>query len=131
MFDIGFLELFVIATIALLVLGPERLPGALRSVGLMLGKVRRTISGIQEDLERQVRIQELQEKLKDPQAVFSQQDFSGNEYSDSEEAELDLQEHIPPTPDLLEQDPLHPPKPPLQPNADKIHIQPIQPNSDE
>jgi|GEM_PF-420920 len=70
MFDIGFLELMVVAVLGLLVLGPERLPKAARTVGLFVGKVRRTLNNIQDDLERQVRTEELREKLKDPYATF-------------------------------------------------------------
>lgn len=71
MFDIGFSELLLCAVIALLVLGPERLPKAARTLGLIIGKIKRSISGIQEELERQIRTEELKEKLKDPYAVFS------------------------------------------------------------
>ena len=55
MFDIGFLELLVCAILALLVLGPERLPKAARTAGLLLGKVRRSLNNMQDELERQVR----------------------------------------------------------------------------
>ena len=74
MFDIGFLELMVVAILGLLVLGPERLPKAARSVGLLLGKVRRTVNNVQDELERQVRAEELREKLKDPYATFLDDD---------------------------------------------------------
>jgi len=70
MFDIGFLELMVVAILGLLVLGPERLPKAARSLGLLIGKVRRTMSNLQDDLERHARTEELREKLKDPYATF-------------------------------------------------------------
>jgi len=70
MFDIGFFELLVIGVIALLVLGPERLPKAARSVGLAIGKVKRSFSNVQEEFERQMRTEELKEKLKDPYATF-------------------------------------------------------------
>lgn len=70
MFDIGFLELMVVGILGLLVLGPERLPKAARTVGLFIGKIRRTMGNIQDDLERQVRTDELKEKLKDPYATF-------------------------------------------------------------
>jgi sec-independent protein translocase protein TatB len=69
-FDIGFLELMVVGILGLLVLGPERLPKAARTVGLFIGKIRRTMSNIQDDLERQVRTDELKDKLKDPYATF-------------------------------------------------------------
>ncbi|NVK36656.1 MAG: twin-arginine translocase subunit TatB [Gammaproteobacteria bacterium] len=65
MFDIGFAELLVVGVLGLIVLGPERLPKAARTLGLLLGRIRRTMSGIQQEIEREVRQQELQEKLKD------------------------------------------------------------------
>ncbi|MBL4799768.1 MAG: twin-arginine translocase subunit TatB [Oleispira sp.] len=70
MFDIGFLELMVVGILGLLILGPERLPKAARTVGLFVGKIRRTMSNIQDDLERQMRTDELKDKLKDPYATF-------------------------------------------------------------
>ena len=66
MFDIGFAELMLVGVLGLIILGPERLPKAARTLGLLLGKVRRTMSGIQQEIEREVRQQELEEKLKDP-----------------------------------------------------------------
>lgn len=70
MFDIGFLELMVVAILSLLILGPERLPRAARTAGLLIGKMRRTINNLQDDLERHARTEELREKLKDPYATF-------------------------------------------------------------
>ena len=51
MFDISFPELVVVAVIALLVLGPDRLPGALRTLGLWVGRMSRTFSDA-EDRDR-------------------------------------------------------------------------------
>ena len=70
MFDIGFMELLVVGVLGLLILGPERLPKAARTLGLMIGKVRRSMSNIQEDLERHARTEELKAKLRDPAATF-------------------------------------------------------------
>jgi sec-independent protein translocase protein TatB len=75
-FEIGFLELMVVGILGLLVLGPERLPVAARQVGLFIGKIRRTMGNIQDDLERQVRTEELKDKLKDPYATFLDQEES-------------------------------------------------------
>ncbi|WP_430460971.1 Sec-independent protein translocase protein TatB [Thalassolituus sp. LLYu03] len=74
MFDIGFMELMVVAILGLLVLGPERLPKAARTVGLFVGRIRRTMNNIQDDLERQVRTEELRKKLQDPYATFLDDD---------------------------------------------------------
>ena len=82
MFDIGFLELMVVGILGLLVLGPERLPVAARNVGLFIGKIRRTMSNIQDDLERQVRTDELKEKLKDPYATFLDEEESAAKKDD-------------------------------------------------
>lgn len=131
MFDIGLLELFIVATIALLVLGPERLPSAARSVGLMIGKFRRTIGDIQEDLERQARLDELKEKLKDPEAIFSDEKKQGDgfEYDDEQEAELDMEEAHLLNQTSQSQDSLEMAMPkPDKIDKQKITIQPAQPH---
>ncbi len=63
MFDIGFLELVLIGVLALLVLGPERLPHAARTVGQWVGKAKRMASNLTDELDRQVKIDELQKKI--------------------------------------------------------------------
>ena len=52
MFDIGFWELIVIAIIALLVIGPEQLPGFVRDLGRWAGRLRRLINNTRHELER-------------------------------------------------------------------------------
>jgi len=54
MFDIGFWELAMIGVVALLVLGPERLPGAARTAGRLIGRARRTLSDLRRELEQEV-----------------------------------------------------------------------------
>lgn len=63
MFDIGFLELAIIAGIALIVLGPERLPGAARTVGRYIGQARRMVGNFQRQIEQEVRLDELNKKI--------------------------------------------------------------------
>ncbi|WP_370293745.1 Sec-independent protein translocase protein TatB [Thalassolituus sp.] len=75
MFDIGFMELLVVGVLGLLVLGPERLPKAARTLGLIIGRVRRSMSNLQEDLERHARTEELKAKLRDPAATFLDDDI--------------------------------------------------------
>ena len=70
MFDIGFSELLVVGVLGLIVLGPERLPKAARTVGLLIGKARRAMSGIQQEIEQEVRNQEIRERLNNPQHIF-------------------------------------------------------------
>lgn len=65
MFDIGFFELLVIAVIALLVLGPERLPHAIRMTGAWMGKFRRAAMSVREEIEREVNAHEAQQRIKE------------------------------------------------------------------
>ncbi len=64
MFDIGFWELLLIGVISLLVLGPERLPGAIRSTLKTVRSVRNMASGFKQEVEQQFRVHELHENLK-------------------------------------------------------------------
>jgi sec-independent protein translocase protein TatB len=59
MFDIGFSEMMVIAVVALVVLGPERLPRVARQAGEWLGKLQRYVADVKNDLSRQVELEEL------------------------------------------------------------------------
>ena len=63
MFDIGFWELAVIAVVALLVVGPERLPGLARTAGMWLGRARRFVSGVKADIDREIAADELKKAL--------------------------------------------------------------------
>lgn len=59
MFDIGFAELLMIGVVALVVLGPEKLPTAVRTVGLWVGRAKRTISSVQSEISEELRMDEL------------------------------------------------------------------------
>jgi sec-independent protein translocase protein TatB len=61
MFDIGFTELLLLAVITLLVLGPERLPSAVRFAGLWLGRIRRSFAQLKSELEREMDSAELKQ----------------------------------------------------------------------
>jgi len=63
MFDIGFWELALIAVVALLVVGPERLPSMARSVGLWVGRIRRYVQHVKDDIEDEIRSDELKKML--------------------------------------------------------------------
>lgn len=63
MFDIGFSELILIGVVALLVLGPDRLPGAARVAGLWLGRIKRSFNSIKEDVERELGADEIRREL--------------------------------------------------------------------
>jgi sec-independent protein translocase protein TatB len=59
-FDVAFSELLVIAVVALIVIGPEKLPKVARTLGLLAGRMQRYVSGIKADVDRELRMQELQ-----------------------------------------------------------------------
>ena len=59
MFDIGFWELTVIAVVALLVVGPEKLPGLARTAGHWLGRGRRFVASVKQDIDREIAADEL------------------------------------------------------------------------
>ncbi len=63
MFDIGFSELLVVFVVALLILGPERLPHAARTAGLWVRKIRRSINSVQREINAQLDHEELQQKM--------------------------------------------------------------------
>ena len=63
MFDIGFLELAVIAVVGLIVIGPERLPEVARTVGTWVGRFRRFVTSVKADIDRELRQEELRKAL--------------------------------------------------------------------
>jgi sec-independent protein translocase protein TatB len=67
MFDIGFWELTLIAVVALLVIGPERLPKVARTVGLWTGRMRGFVMSVKADIDREMRAEELK-RIMDEQA---------------------------------------------------------------
>lgn len=69
MFDIGFWELALVALIGLVVLGPERLPPAVRLVARWLHAARSTLHNVKQELDRELQISELQQQLKEAQTL--------------------------------------------------------------
>ncbi len=60
MFDVSFSELMVIAVVALLVIGPEKLPKVARTIGALTGRVQRYVGQVKEEVNRELRFEELQ-----------------------------------------------------------------------
>ena len=63
MFDSGFLEMMVVAVVALLVVGPERLPGIARKVGAFVGKARAFVNTTKADIEKELQAEEMKSML--------------------------------------------------------------------
>lgn len=63
MFDIGFFEICLIGIIALLVIGPEKLPRVARTTGLWLGKARGMVKTVKYEIDEQIRVEELKQSM--------------------------------------------------------------------
>ena len=64
MFDSGFSEMVVIGLVALIVIGPERLPRVARTLGHLMGRLQRYVADVKADINREVELDELR-KMKD------------------------------------------------------------------
>jgi sec-independent protein translocase protein TatB len=93
MFDIGFSELVLVAVIGLLVLGPERLPGAIRTGSLWLGRLRRSFNNIRAEIEQEINVDEIRQDLHNESVMESlkqaEQDLRGGLEATDELASLD------------------------------------------
>jgi sec-independent protein translocase protein TatB len=58
-FDVGFSELMVIAVVALIVIGPERLPKVARTMGHLFGRMQRYVNDVKADINREIELEEL------------------------------------------------------------------------
>lgn len=72
MFDIGFSELLLIAVVALLVIGPERLPGAIKTASVWLGRLKRSYNDIKREVELELHNNEVMENLKRAQTEIQE-----------------------------------------------------------
>jgi len=67
MFDMGFIEILLIGIVALVVIGPERLPSVARTAGTYLARIRRFVNNVKSDVEQELRTDELQKMLQSQQ----------------------------------------------------------------
>ncbi len=74
MFDFGYWEIVVIFVITLIVVGPEKMPALARKAGLYAGKIKKFVSKIQNDINNEIKSEELKEQLtiKDEESSLSQ-----------------------------------------------------------
>lgn len=71
MFDIGFSEIVVCAVVALLVIGPERMPEAVRTVGLWVGRLKRSLRETRSEIERQIGVDDIRRQLHNEEIMQS------------------------------------------------------------
>ena len=69
MFDVGFSEIVVIAVVALIVIGPERLPKAARTLGHLFGRLQRYVNDVKSDISREIELDELRKLQKEVQTA--------------------------------------------------------------
>ncbi|HIP81813.1 MAG TPA: twin-arginine translocase subunit TatB [Leucothrix mucor] len=102
MFDSGFLEMLVIGVIALLVVGPERLPGVAAKAGKMLGKMKAFIATTREDIEKELRAEELQNMLvKQKEEISELRDMMQSTKDETQKSFDDVQKNLNDTGDTL------------------------------
>ncbi|TVR65658.1 MAG: twin-arginine translocase subunit TatB [Candidatus Competibacteraceae bacterium] len=114
MFEIGFWELVMIGVVALIVVGPERLPGLARKAGLWLGKARRMVAEVKADVDRELHLEELKQSLRQQTGLKEVQDLADRVKTARREFEEDLKDLGPP-PDWRPGMPTSPP--PYSPSA--------------
>jgi len=89
MFDIGFSEMIVVAVVALVVIGPEKLPKVARTLGYLVGRMQRYVNDVKADINREMELEELR-KLKD-EFQRSAQDFEQTIHGELQQARSEVQ----------------------------------------
>ncbi|MCX7179206.1 MAG: Sec-independent protein translocase protein TatB [Proteobacteria bacterium] len=98
MFDVGFSELVVIALVALIVIGPERLPKVARTVGILLGRLQRYVNDVKSDINREIQLDEL--KQLQEQVSSQTRDFESSLTQEMRSVEDSLNQTIAPPENL-------------------------------
>ena len=92
MFDIGFSEIIVCAVVALIVIGPERMPETVRTVGLWIGRIKRSLRDTREEIERQMGVDDIRRQLHNEDIMRSLEDARKDINSVIEQSHNNLQE---------------------------------------
>ncbi|MEZ5651430.1 MAG: Sec-independent protein translocase protein TatB [Burkholderiaceae bacterium] len=88
MFDIAFSEMIIVAVIALVIVGPERLPKLARQVGEWMGKLQRYVADVKTDLNRQMELEELRSLQKEVKSAASDIESSMRETIDRTQSDF-------------------------------------------
>ena len=92
MFDIGFSELMVIGVVALIVIGPEKLPRVARTVGHLAGRLQRYVSDVKADINREIELEELRKMRDSMQQAASS--FESTVQSEMNKTETELNQSV-------------------------------------
>lgn len=98
MFDIGFFELLLISVVAMLVIGPEQLPGTLRTAGLWWGRLKRGINRTRSEFERQIGADDIRRQLHNEEVMRHLQETEEQAKQALDTAEKELQQSADNTP---------------------------------
>jgi sec-independent protein translocase protein TatB len=105
MFDIGFSELLVIGLVALIVIGPEKLPRMARTLGHLAGRLQRYVADVKADINREMELEDLK-KMRDSMQQAAT-DFQTSVQSELHKTETDLNKTV----EDVVRDPAAPPTP--------------------
>ena len=118
MFDIGFPELMLISVVALLVIGPERLPETVRSIALWIGRFRRSFGNLRAEIEREIGADEIRAQLRN-EAIMADYEKTRSELaslkSEVEDTVNAASRDLKVTREALEATPTEPPPPEPEP----------------
>jgi len=92
MFDIAFSEMLIIAVIALVVIGPEKLPKVAKTIGHLLGKAQRYVSDVKSEINREMEIDELRKLQAEMQAAATK--VEGDVQTTLRDAEFDMNKAV-------------------------------------
>jgi len=92
MFDIGFQELLLIGVVSLLIMGPERLPGAIRTSSLWIARLRNSFRDIKADIEREIGADEIKQQLHNDTIMASLERAGGDLVESAKDLQSDLQQ---------------------------------------
>lgn len=120
MLDIGGLELLLIAVVALLVIGPERLPETLRTLGLWLGRLRRSFTSVKAEIEKEIGMDEIKRQLHNESVMAEMKRIESEVKRSVDDVQIDPHKI---DPHLQESDSAEPSEPM---DADGMHPRPIE-----
>ena len=112
MFDIGFSELLVIGIVALIVIGPERLPRVARTLGHLAGRMQRYVADVKADINREIEFDELRKMRDSVQEAASSMESSFQSEISKTESEFNSAaatlagSDVAPAPEMLSADPI-------------------------
>lgn len=104
MFDIGFWELSLIGIVGLLVIGPERMPAVARTVGKWVGRANRFISNVKDDINKELKDEDLKRILEEQRALADEYKKAANSFQSSVTSETESLRDKVSMDDLLEID---------------------------